>query len=406
MFRPKYSRLMSALICLFSALQTLAAQTQVDLHSQSRGVDFQAAPYTRPLKSSATLPATCTQNELLYLTTATAGSNIYACVSPGVWVPEAGTSAQSPVIENNGTPVASRPIQNYVSGLGLTNILTDLGTQINIQQGIDTTAVVSQASEQSGQTLMCASASGSGTAYTCNLSPPLTGYTAGMLLHWIPDLTAAGGGTTLNVETLGAVSVTGADGSTSPTPSQIVAGQLYLIWYDGTVFRLISTGSGGSGGSGGGSIPSGAPNKVYATDPSGSITDAAALRVLVSSDLPAALRTRGFQVALAGSDLTPGATVYVTMPYACTASGYVISADPAGSATIRLWKIADGTSLPTSANSISTNGFSLSSGNRIHSASLTDLSTTAWAAWDSTGVSLSAVSGNPNHVNFTLECDQ
>lgn len=91
---------------------------------------------------------------------------------PGVWVPEAGTSAQSPVIENNGTPVASRPIQNYVSGLGLTNILTDLGTQINIQQGIDTTAVVSQASEQSGQTLMCASASGSGTAYTCNLSPP------------------------------------------------------------------------------------------------------------------------------------------------------------------------------------------------------------------------------------------
>jgi hypothetical protein len=67
----------------------LAAQTQVDLRTQSRGVDFQAAPYTRPLKTAASLPLTCTQNELVFLTTAPAGSNIYACMA-GTWVAEAG----------------------------------------------------------------------------------------------------------------------------------------------------------------------------------------------------------------------------------------------------------------------------------------------------------------------------
>ena len=37
----------------------LAAQTQVDLRTQSKGVDFTAAQSTKPFKSGGALPATC-----------------------------------------------------------------------------------------------------------------------------------------------------------------------------------------------------------------------------------------------------------------------------------------------------------------------------------------------------------
>lgn len=404
MFAGRYAARLSCLMGIHVAVQILAAQTRIDLYTQSKGVDFQGAPYTRPVKTSATLPATCTVNELLLLTTAPAGSNIYACLSANTWVPETGTAA-SLTVQNGGVTVGARGTENFVPAVGITNVVTDLGTKVNIQQGVDTAVILSQAAHQSGQALLCQSASGSGSAYTCAMTPTLTGYTSGMLLHWTPDVSAVGGGTTLNVDTLGAVPVMEADGTTIPTPSEIVAGRLYPIWYDGTVFRLPASGSAGSGGSGG-TAPAGAPNKVLATDPAGAVTDTATLRALVPADIPASLRARGFQVTFGGADLVPNATVYVTMPYACTASGYAISTDPSGTATITLSKIADGTSLPTSANLISTNGFSLSTGNRIHSSDLTDLSTTAWAAWDTSGVTLSGVAGNPTHVNFTLECDQ
>src|ERR1700759_92980 len=87
---------------------SLAAQTQGDLRSQSRGVDFQSAPYTKPLKTSATLPATCAAGKLLLWTSAPPGANIYSCLTAGVWTPQAGSSSQLLAIQNGGVPVGSR----------------------------------------------------------------------------------------------------------------------------------------------------------------------------------------------------------------------------------------------------------------------------------------------------------
>ena len=72
------------------------------------------------------------------------------------------------------------------------------------------------------------------------VSPTLQSYTTGMVLAWKPNVNGAGGATTLNVDTLGAVPVKQADGVTDPTSADIVAGRLYNVWHDGAVFRLIA----------------------------------------------------------------------------------------------------------------------------------------------------------------------
>lgn len=69
----------------------LVAQTQVDLRTQSKAVDFRAAQSTRPIKSGSILPATCEVAELFFLTSAAAGSNLYACPSTNSWVVESGS---------------------------------------------------------------------------------------------------------------------------------------------------------------------------------------------------------------------------------------------------------------------------------------------------------------------------
>ncbi|HVW10894.1 MAG TPA: hypothetical protein VHC90_20045 [Bryobacteraceae bacterium] len=122
---------------------------------------------------------------------------------------------------------------------------------------------------------------------------------------------------------------------------------------------------------------------------------------LPSARLATAIRAGGFSLLFRGSDATAGTTLYVTIPYACTITDWVITGD--STATIKLWRVADGGSaVPTVSNSISTSGFALSSGTRIHSTTLTDLSSTAIAAYDTFGVNLFASAST--HVEFTLGC--
>jgi hypothetical protein len=377
------------------------AQTLIELKTQARGIDFQSAPYTRPMKAVSSLPGACAANDVVLLTTAPAGSNIYACLAQDTWVPQNGGGTHAVTIQNGGVTVGASNTENFVSGSGIITTVTDLGTKLNIQPGVDTSTILSRSALQSGETLRCNGTLISAGAYECSMTPALTAYTPGMVIHWLPATATTDGGTTLNIDLLGPVPVKGADGATSPVVADVLGGRLYSLWYDGSVFRLPPAGGGASGVS-----PIGLPNQVLATDAAGSSVNAAALRPLTLSDLPAAMRRRGFQVTFAGADVTSGVAIYVTMPYACTAVGYALSADPSGTATVRLLKVADGTALPAAGDSISTNGFTLSTGNRRHSTDLSDLTTTQWAAFDTTAVVLTAVSGNPAHVNFTLECNQ
>jgi hypothetical protein len=122
-----------------------------------------------------------------------------------------------------------------------------------------------------------------------------------------------------------------------------------------------------------------------------------------STTLSAPSQEGGFAAAFRGTDVTAGMTLYVTVPYACTITDWAIGSD--GTAIIQLWRVADGgTVLPNDGNSLSTNGFSLTTGTHIHSTTLTDLSSTSIFAFDTFGVNLSAVGSTASHVEFFLGC--
>ena len=217
----------------------LGAQTQVDLRTQAKDIDFQAATFTKPFKTGTVLPSTCTQAELFFLTTAAPGTNLYGCPNGG-WVLEGGGGGGTATIKNSGTTVGSRTILDLSSGPGVLLSTSDTGQSILIQNSLDTAIVQTRSSEQSGAAVLCAPAGGSGTAYTCSLPTTLSAYTSGMVLHWRPDANGSGGATTLNVDTLGPIALKLTDGVTDPAAGDIIAGRLYELWYDGTSFRLQS----------------------------------------------------------------------------------------------------------------------------------------------------------------------
>ena len=51
----------------------VVAQTQVDLRTQSRNVDFSAAASTRPFKTGSDLPTSCSMGDLFFRSSVAAG---------------------------------------------------------------------------------------------------------------------------------------------------------------------------------------------------------------------------------------------------------------------------------------------------------------------------------------------
>jgi hypothetical protein len=211
--------------------------------------DFSNAAHTLPMKSGtvAMLPALCAAGETYFATDAPAGGNVYGCTAPNVWSAQGNLSVKS-----GGFTVGTRGSANFITGAGLMSTISDDGSEINIQSALDTAVVQTQPGEQSGSALLCASSSGSASQYKCSLNPTLAAYTNGMVLHWKPDVAGAGGATTLNIDTLGTRPLKATDGVSDPAPTDIAAGKLYNIWYDGSVFRLVAAG----GTSGGGAVAS------------------------------------------------------------------------------------------------------------------------------------------------------
>ncbi|MDQ6706195.1 MAG: hypothetical protein M3Z85_09520 [Acidobacteriota bacterium] len=69
------------------------AQTQVDLRSQTKSVDFSGASFTKPSKTGTTLPPHCGVGEYFFKTDAAAGSNVFGCTATDVWTGQSSPSA-------------------------------------------------------------------------------------------------------------------------------------------------------------------------------------------------------------------------------------------------------------------------------------------------------------------------
>lgn len=107
-----------------------------------------------------------------------------------------------------------------------------------------------------------------------------------------------------------------------------------------------------------------------------------------------------------GSAITAGstATAYVTVPFACTITAWNLLVD-AGTVTVKFWKIATGTAIPTVTQSINTSGVAISSGTAIHSATLTDFTSTSVALNDIVAMNVSTVA-TAKYVQGVLQCNQ
>jgi hypothetical protein len=112
---------------------------------------------------------------------------------------------------------------------------------------VKTTEVLSRATDQAGTDTSCVSSDASGTTYTCDLTPALGALANQMLIIWTRTQSCTAGAITLNISTLGPISIKLADGTTNPAAGDCTADQRVILTYDGTVFRIIGGGAAGSG---------------------------------------------------------------------------------------------------------------------------------------------------------------
>src|SRR5579884_487817 len=75
---------------LFLCSSLAWGQTQIDLRTQSKSVDFSSAATTKTAKTGAVLPATCSPGEIFFNTAATPGANLYACTGANTWTAQGG----------------------------------------------------------------------------------------------------------------------------------------------------------------------------------------------------------------------------------------------------------------------------------------------------------------------------
>ncbi len=90
-----------------------------------------------------------------------------------------------------------------------------------------------------------------------------------------------------------------------------------------------------------------------------------------------------------------------TTKYPGTITGFIISADQ-GTATLKVWKKATGTAIPTIADVINTSGVSLATGTHIDSTTVTDFTTTTVSIGDQFMAQITAVSGGATDITFQI----
>ena len=163
-------RILNALLVAGAAMAGLRGQTQVDLRTQSKSIDFSGANFTKPMATGPALPGTCTVGQMYFLVTAPPGQNLYACVAVNVWTLQSGGgggTALPPVAGNGGDLLTTDGTNVLWTALGGDLSGTASAPTVTQIQG----HAVSPAAPGPGQTLIW-----SGTAN-----------------QWTPQLSSSGG---------------------------------------------------------------------------------------------------------------------------------------------------------------------------------------------------------------------
>jgi hypothetical protein len=109
-------------------------QTQIDLRTQARDVDFSGAASTRPARTGTTMPSSCKTGELFFKTDETPGSNLYGCTATGVWnklgnggsaFPDPTGQQRKALFSNGADTVWSEAVKTVTPGTGLVTVCSD-----------------------------------------------------------------------------------------------------------------------------------------------------------------------------------------------------------------------------------------------------------------------------------------
>lgn len=126
---------------------------------------------------------------------------------------------------------------------------------------------------------------------------------------------------------------------------------------------------------------------------------------ITNAELATAAKTFSIQFGKSnnGSALSTGVIDFAPLcPVGATIIGWAISVDT-GTATVKFWKKAAGTAIPTIADVINTSGVAISSGTHVKSTTTTDFTTTTITADDLLRCDITAISG-ATWINVALIC--
>jgi hypothetical protein len=141
-------------------------------------------------------------------------------------------------IDLNGTAQGTQAALNFISGTGIIqSCVNNTGaSRVDCTPSYNSALIPTHDTIHANESY-CASSNGT-TAYTCSMpDKALISYSTGQVFLLNVDTTCATS-CTLNVDGNGIKTITQPNGSTAPTGA-LVAGQAQLIWYDGTVMRLM-----------------------------------------------------------------------------------------------------------------------------------------------------------------------
>ena len=143
-----------------------------------------------------------------------------------------GTAAQVVYYAANGSAVSGATVTGAVKA-------GNPPTQAAAADLSDGPGLATKAGVQAGGYVYCADAAGSGTTYTCSVTPTLTAYTTGMLVVFKPG-TASSGASTLNIDSVGAKTILNSDGLTAIATSDLLANGVYVLQYNGTNLVILT----------------------------------------------------------------------------------------------------------------------------------------------------------------------
>jgi hypothetical protein len=205
------------LIASFS-VAALSGQTLIDIGKQGKNIDFTGAPYTRPVKTGTSLPATCAVGDMFLNLAGTTGNNLYACTGTNTWTVQAGGQGNSglPDPGTNGIVVRTGPNATTAVPAPRGTVVGTSDTQTLTNKSIDASEI-----------------------NTGVLSPSQMPALSG-------DVSTASGGTSAILATVN--STTGTFGGSSSIPVITVNGKGLI-----TGVSTVQIAAGGAGGAGGGS---------------------------------------------------------------------------------------------------------------------------------------------------------